>query len=250
MNDIFDEQRNIPFFGSSRDLEELTALVENCLNILREASSIRQMVLETWLIVDYAVRQFLLAGFELKRFCDNDFDLQYKLLPREFSALIELLEYTIKFNNKLPTESETKKVDRDRVGGFTASYEFLKFVRDRYPELLGRINEVQQDYIATQNPDPSRSEGFVSLPGIYPYEERKVTRMRPEWRKVACALDDNWFALARQLNKARNIAAHSFRTEETAQAFGLVGPNVLTLAKDKCLSIITILLGLKEETAR
>jgi len=243
MNDIWDEESNVLFFGSIRDLEKLTALVSHCLSVLRDSTDIRQIVLETWLVVDYSIRRFLLAGFELERFCDEDFDLLYNLLPRGFSTLLNLLSDTVKYSRKVPLEPEPIEVDR--FGGFKASCEFWKFVCGRYPELVERINDIQREYIAEHNPYLTEGETVAFFPGICIDQERKVEKIQLGWREVACALDDDWFKCANQLNKARNVAAHSFRTDEIARPFGLSGPNALTLAKDKCFSIMSTLLGLK-----
>lgn len=242
MYDIWDEERNVLFFGSSRDLRELTTLVSNCLNVLREATCIRQMVLETWLVVDYAIRKFLLAGFELARFCDEDFDLLDKLLPREFPAL---LKDTVDYNRKLPLKPEP--INIDRFGGFTASFEFWEFIKSRHPEFLKQIEEIQKEYIIEHNPDLTEGETVAFLHDVYPDGERKVAKIRLGWREVACALDKKWFKLAEQLNKARNKAAHSLLEDKIARSFGLTGSNTLALTKEKCFSIMSTLLGLKEK---
>lgn len=45
MDDIFDEQRNVPFYGTVEDLETLTTLISNCTKVLAEATRVREMVL-------------------------------------------------------------------------------------------------------------------------------------------------------------------------------------------------------------
>ena len=78
MEYIWDEDReDVLFYGNVYDLEELRSLLDNCLEVLKTSGSAREMVLETWLALDFAIRQFLLAGFDLSRFCDEEFDLKY-----------------------------------------------------------------------------------------------------------------------------------------------------------------------------
>lgn len=244
MHEVFDEQRNVPFFGSERDLDDLTVLVQNCLRVLREATSLREMVLETWLTVDYAVRMFLLSGFELSRFWDQDFDLQYKLLPRDFGGLIGLLEYVVRFNAALPLDPEPAKADK--VAGFRASEEFWRFVRDRFPELIERIKEVERQYRVATNTELIFGEDHLNLSALLGAPDR-IDRMRPEWQRVARALGSDWFTCAKQLNKARNLATHSHRTEEIAKALGVSGPNAAALTKKNCFQLLQVLLGISDE---
>lgn len=247
MDKIFDEQRNVPFYGTKRDLEVLTTLVSNCLKVLDGAKRVRKMVLETWLTVDYAIRQFLLSGFELSRFCDDGFDLQYKLLPREFSSLLELLKSTVQFNANFPLEPEPSK--SDRAGGFMSSGEFWRFVEDRSPELLERIDELTRQYVLAKNTDmPADVVAAGSF--FFSEPEPQITMMNLEWRRVACALDEEWFRSAEQLNRARNKAAHSFRSEDVSRELGLAGPDIVALTMEKCLQIIRTLLGVREGMAR
>lgn len=247
MDEIFDEQRNVPFYGTERDIETLTTLISNCMKVLDEAKRVREMVLETWLTVDYAIRQFLLYGFELSRFCDEGFDLQYKLLPRDFSSLLGLLEFTVRFNANPPAEPDPP--EPDKAGGFKASFEFWSFVKDHSPELFERIEEVRRQYVHAKNTDMTAS---VIAAGSFFFGQPKsqITRMNLEWRKVACALDEEWFRSAKQLNRARNRAAHSFCPEEVSHELGLAGPEIIALTRDKCFQIIQTLLGVKAGMVR
>jgi hypothetical protein len=240
----FDDERDVPFFGSERDAQQLEALVSNCLSVLREAKRVREMVLETWLTVDYAVRGFLLAGFELARFCDDGFDLRYKLLPREFSGLLNLLEFTIRFNSALPTEPDPLKPDT--TGGFTSSLEYWRFVEEHFPDLRARMEEARRQYIIAKNPELSSTDlhsGAFFIPNSKP----AITRIGRGWLQVAAALDDGWFKLARQLNDARNVAAHSFRQEEIGKRLGLTGPSLLPQTREKCLHLLSTLLAVRIE---
>ncbi|TAM45863.1 MAG: hypothetical protein EPN53_14315 [Acidobacteria bacterium] len=237
MDWIHDEEGNVPFFGTRGELDALSDLVTNCLKVLREASRPREMVLETWLTVDYAVRQFLLSGFELSRFCSQSFDLRYRLLPRQFPNLLRLLRVTVEFNVALPPAPPD-------TAGFRANHEFWRFVNDRAPELPQRIKEVELEYVRSKSPDMSASP-TVKAPPDLSTNEPMVARLKPEWVEVAKALDQRWFALAEQLNRARNVAVHSFRSEDIGREFGLAGPRVVTLTREKCLEILQTLLAIK-----
>jgi len=244
---IFDEQRIIPFYGTESELEALEALVSNCLAVLRCATSTREMVLETWLTVDYAIRQLLLSGFEVSRFCAEDFDLQYMLLPQGFERLLKLLESTIRFNASIPLADEAARPDK--YGGFRASMEFWRFVKEHSPELVEQIEQVRRQYVRAKNPDIPGD--FIYAGSFFIHESKpENTRMSLDWREVASGLNEAWFKDARQLNKARNFAAHLFRPEKISSAFGLEGPNNVVQTRDKCFDILRTLLGVKEEAIR
>jgi len=235
----FDEKRNVPFFGSQSDLEEMKRLVTNCLAVLDEGNSVRQMVLETWLTVDYSVRQFLLSGLDLQRFIADDLDLRYDLLPG-FRPCLRLLKQVVRHCQNLPPEQPKS----DRAGGFKASYEFWRFIAEAHPELQAAIQEAQREFVIKQNPNLAE---HVAGDGGYFFTALRnpVARMNDEWIAVAAGLDTEWFNLAEQLNTARDKAAHSFRPEDVAGKLGLFGPNIVPLTREKCLSLLGTLLGIE-----
>lgn len=250
MNYIWDESREPLFFGTERDLNALTSLADNCLKILKESTNPREMVLETWLLLDFTLRQFLLSGFELARFCDDDFDLRYIIFPLSFSALLDIFEKTIKYNSKFPLEPEPHL--QDKMGGFRASYEFYSYVKKNHKDVYEKIQEITKEYQLKMNPELrdhiSRGGEIAFLPQYITHEtKRSLEKMNLGWRKVASKFDESWFKLAKQLNKARNIAAHSFDVNKIGQPFGLTGDNISDLIRDKCRSILNILLAVRTD---
>jgi hypothetical protein len=237
VNWTFDEKRIAPFFGSQNDLEEIERLVNNCLTVLDEGASVRQMVLETWLTVDYSVRQLLLSGFEVRRFSGGDLELEYDLLPGGYEERLPLLEKVVGRNRSLPPEPP----GTDRTGGFKASWEYWRFIRESCPDLIAQMEAAQREFAAQQNPGLA---AHIREGGGYCVAEapEDVGRMNPGWVEVADDLDEDWFASARLLNKARNKAAHSIRPEAIADKFGLHGPNIVLLTKEKCLLLLQTLM--------
>lgn len=239
---IWDEGKaeHIPFWGNKRQLDELTELTTRCLKTLKETSSAREMVLETWLTIDFALRQFLISGFELYRFCDDNFDLRYILLPSSFRGLIDLFNETRNFCSKYPIESDS--TPKDKQGGFRSSYDFLKYVRDEHADLWGKIDEVTWEYRMKVNPELREqirnSAVFFSIP-----PENEVTILKPGWRKVAEILDDKWIDKAVRLNKARNAAAHRPDLEVIGKRLGLQGNNITELIRNECLGLLKTLLS-------
>lgn len=251
MDYIWDEDRDdVLFFGNVYDLEELHSLLDHCLEVLKKSGSVREMVLETWLALDFAIRQFLLAGFELSKFCDEDFDLKYKLLPNNFRDLLRLFQNTVKYNSKFSLEPDP--VRSDDIGGFRSSYSFLKYVKEKHSELFDNIIEVEKEYVLYKHPELKASNYHREMAAFFSIEsieiskpKRPLEKMDLSWRKTASKFDESWFAMAEQLNNARNVAAHSINIEKIGIRFGLHGPNIQEDIRSKCVSILSILLAVK-----
>jgi len=238
----FDETRKeqIPFWGNKQQLNEFIELTQRCLKTLETTPSAREMVLETWLTVDFALRQFLISGFELYRFCDEGFDLRYTLLPNSFENLIRLFEETKKICSKYPVESAP--THKDKEGGFRSSYEFLKYVRDEHPDLWEKMSQVTKEYRIKMNPGLSEhikdSNVFFVIPA-----ENEITRINSGWIKVAEKLDDDWFKKASRLNKARNTAAHQPDIDKIGKNFGFTGNNTTELIRAECQKLLEAILN-------
>lgn len=246
---IWDEERaeEIPFFGNAQQLDELTKLTNYCIERLRESKSAREIVLETWLTVDFAMRQFLISGFELFRFCDEEFDLRYMILPNSFREMLKLFKDTKEYYKKYPIEPEKDFVDK--VGGFRSSYQFWKYIRESHPEFYEKLDEITDEYRCKMNPD--LRENILSHTIIFGDSlvrpEGPPEKLSSGWRKVADRLDDKWIELAENLNKARNAAAHSPNIEKIGSCFGLKGENITELIRERCRTILKTLLGVSIE---
>jgi len=94
-------ESNIAFFGTRDDLSEFKQVAEKCLETIEETNNIRLIVIETWLFVDFSVRQLIMSALDLSKFNHEDYDLRYKLIPKNFSESLELLEKIKNTNEKL-----------------------------------------------------------------------------------------------------------------------------------------------------
>ncbi len=189
---IWDEKRaeEIPFFGNAQQLDELTKLTNYCIERLRESTSTREIVLETWLTVDFAMRQFLISGFELFRFCDDDFDLRYMLLPNSFREILRLFKDTREYCKKYPIETEKDSVDK--VGGFRSSHQFWKYITENHQEFYKKLVEIEDEYQCKMNPE--LRENILSHTIIFGDSlvrpEGPPERLSSGWIEVADRLDD------------------------------------------------------------
>ena len=65
------------FYGSVHELEEYLDIAEKCVSLVKSSESIRLIVLETWLFIDYSIRQLIMGALDLTRYNHEDYDLQY-----------------------------------------------------------------------------------------------------------------------------------------------------------------------------
>lgn len=244
--DLFEQdlfESNPPFWGNIGQLERLLNLVRNCIDRITESSNPREMVLETWLTLDYSIRVFLLNGFEIDRFCDDEFDLLYGLLPRGFEDLLRLLKDTIDFQSTL---DRTPKPEDNRVTWHPI--QFWVYVDKKHRAIWDQLGDIEMEYYKTEHPElyeleTKRREGAF----VFQVPKREVQRIPQGWMDVASSLDREWFRLARSLNRARNKAAHSYDVKEVGKAFGITGENLANLVRKRCLRLLNVLLKVNIE---
>ena len=230
-----------PFYGSVLDLEDYKRIAKECIIAIEGSTNIRQVVLETWLLVDYAIRELLSNLWELKQFNseDEDFDLRYELLPG-FKYCIRLLEKVLSIQRSLEEDPERHEV-KIPVG-------FIFFFKKNYPTEFERFLHIEQDYYQKYHPQLAKPG-----PNVFVFTKANTSvkaSSRPRycvnksWVKVCSNLDDTWFRLAHKLNKARNVAAHSYDANKILSAFGYAGINAADKTKRECIEMLTKLLGI------
>jgi hypothetical protein len=245
LEDIWDESASVPFWGRIGQLQKLSDLVGRCVETVTESESSREMVLETWLVLDYAVRDLVVSGYELAKFCQEDFDLRYVLLPKSFEALLQLLEQTISYQSSLSQEPNLSDdySAHDYPPYIRSSYGFLKYLAENYGDISDRLGEIEAEYFAKRHPElvEQKEQGYQFY--FMPREEG-FERLPSGWLEVVSDLGDNWFGLARRLNSARNMAAHSYDPSSIAKAFGIAGPQTVDVVRAECLELLNKLLGI------
>ena len=240
LEDIWDESASVPFWGTEGQLRQLSDLVERCVETVTESASPREMVLESWLVVDYAIRDLLVSGYGLTQFCQEDFDVRYELLPRSFEGLLKLLEGTISYQSRLGQEP----TPRDDYPPYTrGNLGFLRYLAQNHAEIRVRLKEIEAEYFAELHPELA-DQIQQGVQFYFTPTARETRRLPSGWVEVAGSLGDDWFRVARRLNKARNKAAHSYDAAAIARAFGETGPQAVELARAECLKLLKKLLGI------
>lgn len=226
------------FYGSAPMLEDLARLASDSIEAIRNSDNPRLVVLESWLLLDYALREFLMAGLSLHRYSTTAFDLRYELLPRGFTACVELVEGLRKAYNPRPPDPGT--------GGVSSSAHFWLFLSREHPQFFARLGELEEEYFQEHHAGQSRESHLLARAMRPPTGHDEYCELPEAWVRVAEKLDSDWFAGARRLNNARNLAAHSHDRDAILRAFGLTGPNALDQLKKQCKQLILNLVGVEK----
>lgn len=206
------------------------------LRVIEESTDVRLVVLETWLLLDYGLRLFLLGGLSLHQVNHPKYDLKQNLLPWSFEPLLRLIERIRDVNQALPV------APRDRV---EFPIDFLLWLRKKHRDFIDRFSELETQFLRTH--DPEALPPLEREPPDYmtvewpPPDTRRVDGL---WLDRATRIDDSWASRARQLNKARNLAAHSHDRAAIAAALGFSGSNSTALTREHCITLVRELLGI------
>jgi hypothetical protein len=237
---------NAPFYGSVLDMEDYAKIAEECISAIEKSTSIRQVVLETWLLVDFAIRELLSNLWGLKQFNseDEDFDLRYELLP-SFERCTRLLERVLSIQRSLEEDPDIHRV--------RMPVRFIYFYKKSYPDEFERFLQIEQGYYREYYPQlatSERSASSLTTTSITVTPPRRRYCVNKAWVEALHDLDKAWFRLARRLNKARNVAAHSYDANKILSAFGYAGPNAAEQPKRECKEMLGKLLGIVQKPAR
>jgi len=247
LEDIWDDNHLPPFFGNLKQLRELGEVFGKCIDNCNASSSIREIVLETWITVDFAIRQLLLSGFDLTRFSDQKLDIGYLILPNSFKELVGILKKTGKYCCK-EHKSESTKEKIDKSSGLRASYGFWKFIKENDRELFQRIWEVSDEYNWKMHPELSENESVYHTQGpqsVFNGKNQAFEEFNDQWKEVICKFDDNWFKMVDRLNAARNAAAHNYDASQIGERLGKKAPNLVNKVRLECFSLLESLFNVR-----
>ncbi|MCK4600451.1 hypothetical protein KAU37_11660 [Candidatus Bipolaricaulota bacterium] len=232
------------FYGTIETLEQLEQVAQLAVDTIRQSDSARLVVIEAWILLDYAVREFLLSGLGVKKLSTKDFDLRYKLLPGSFRICLDILKGLTKAQSALPPRP---KVVNHRV---RTSWSFLVFLEKEHPIDSERFRALEQEYYSKYHPELVDTSAAIVHPDVKylllgkpPPERSHINR---EWLKIAERLDDAWYSGANQLNDARNVAAHNYDQDQILGSMGCAGPDAMRHLKDRCANLIQTLVGVKK----
>lgn len=227
------------FYGSTFKLEELVKLAEKCIREVEGSNNVRLIVLETWLFIDFCIRELLMSGLGLNRVNIDACDLRYRILPISFPRCIELIEKLKKTHSGLPQDPHEK--------GIKLPLHFLSFIKKHYPDFFDQLLDIEEEYytkhvpeLATKKYNPLEVE-IIPAPVQY-------SRIPKGWIKAVGRIDKEWIKSANRLNNARNYAAHSYDSKKILQRMNCSGMSPLEDLKDECVNLLRNLIGVAMAT--
>lgn len=234
-----DDLDNLMFIGSASKLKEFLKAADNCIETVKQSGNIRLIVLETWLFLDFGVRELLVGALDSAGINHEDYDLRYYALPRNFRACTDLLVKIKQTNEKLPPDP--------RNNAITLPIRFLFFLKREHPQLFGQLMEAEQQYYQRYYPKLVTSKETANIYtmsiSVSP-NQQEYRHISENWLKATSRIDDDWRKKAVRLDDARNYAAHSYDTKKISERMGYAGENVEQRIRNECLSLIEHLLGI------
>jgi hypothetical protein len=219
------------FFGNVHDLEEFHSLQRVYFDQINGSASMRLVVFETWLLIDYCIRGLLMAGLQIRD--HEELDLRYNLLPRGFRECVSLLRKLYAVNKALPEEPR-------HISGPARIW---LFIREFDPDLLERLQIAEDAYRkASKLPMDDKSVARVLVQSV------QYRTVPDAWLDVAVRVDESWDKRAGKLNAARNLAAHCHDEKRIAHKLGFNGPDALERVRVECLSLAEQLVGVSNGT--
>lgn len=226
------------FYGSTRKLEELIILASKHIEEIEQTDNVRLIVLETWLFVDYCIRELLMSGMELSRFNIESYDLRFKLLPKSFMECINIIVRLKEVHSDLPRDPDDKAIKLPAV--------FLFFIKKNYPEFFNNFLEIEQEYYRQHATELVKKDPEKIIPPLQEDNSEQVeySRISLGWLKAVSRIDDVWVKSAKKLNEARNYAAHSYDSEQILKRMGYSGNKAIDQVKNECKGLLNKLIGI------
>jgi hypothetical protein len=229
------------FYGSTNKLKELLDLAVRCLEEIEASDNVRIIVLETWLFIDFCIRELLISGLNLNRLNIEAFDLRFHLLPKNFRERIELITRLKEAHAGLPRDPQEKAV---RI-----SIHFLFFLKGQHADCFGQLLDIEEEYYRKYAPELSKKdplEEALTLTTIAAIDDEPIqcSRISQGWLEAVGRIDEAWVKKVKRLNKARNLAAHSYDSASILQCTGYSGAEAVTHLKEECSALLRDLIGI------
>jgi hypothetical protein len=229
-------------FMSGHNPEEWESFIVKSIESILNTQSSRTLILDSWLVLDYTIRQIIIWGVGANSLSHEEFDLRYELLPLSFKSCLTFLNNLKKYQHNLPINPDEECLK--------LPIKFWKFLKtDIDSEKYKIILDVIDSYNEKMNPTYLNSkEHMESISVTSTLVKKMPDRFRTvdsHWINVTSNIDDQWIKKVKQINNARNSAAHSYDEEKIFSCFGINGQNKLEVLRQECLNSISILLKIK-----
>lgn len=230
---------NNPLYTTLESFEIYKKLVKETKDVIKNTDNPRIIIIQTWIIIDFCIRDILISGLHLSDFIFEDLDLRYSLLPQRFDNCIKLIKDIRKTQKKLKERSP------DPYLGWSVTFRY--FIKEQDPHFYSKLLEYEQNYYKKYHPEcvskPNRI--FIPNPGYDIVTNKRINYRSVDkgWLKSVEKITDDWIKKATKINKVRNYAAHGYNYELVYKELGLKGNKKLLLLKSFCKNMLNELLG-------
>lgn len=230
---IFSITDNIPI--SANEIPDFNDMLFHCFTNIKNTTEIRVIILETWMVLEYYIRSGLSYAFNLSQYQTDDLDPKYELLPNSFSVCLDKLKLLIDTQRKLPPAPPEKD-------DIKAPFGLLHYMKIEYPDFYEKLGSIIEEYNKIKHPEcfPEIDYSLIAVTSSYygPFQKRKIV-------SVFENITDSWYRKALKLNKARNIAAHSYNSEKIYTSLGINGSNKFENTRKYCPNFLNELCSYK-----
>jgi len=234
------------FYGSPLKLRELVKHAKKCIREVEGSKNIRLIVLETWLFIDFCIRELLMSGLDLNKVNIETCDLRYLILPNSFRRCVELIEKLKKTHSGLPQDPDES--------GIELPIHFMFFIKNHYPNFLKQLLDIEKEYYSKHVPELFKKYFPLIVETISTRVEVETipapvqySRIPKRWIKAVERIDQDWIKSANKLNNARNQAAHSYDSKKILRCMGYSGTSAVKYLKDECVKLLSNLIGVVME---
>ena len=230
----YEFSKETPGIFQFKQVEQIETFIETKINEISSNNNSRTIVLETWLIVDWFLRQLIISGIKCLELQNDNYNPHYELLPNSFRECLEILKELKSSQEKL--EPSPPKL----FSGIKGNFGIWKFIKKESIETYNKLNELENKYLRKFH--KIESENFVILENTN--DTNKYRFVSNEWLDSVVKIDEEWFKKVTILNKARNYAAHDYNENKIYDNFGINGLKKQELLREKCIELLSIIIGL------
>lgn len=220
---VWKDMSKSPFLLNLFDTIDLSEKITTSQQVIDLSNNPRLVVLETWIIIDYAIRHLLSNGLQLNRFESNDLSF----LPLNTKDCILMLEKLIK-------DQLNKKENPSQYRVMIPSGFLELFIHDK--EFLNKFLKYEEEYYKKNHPE-------IKITDYIPLDDPNLRAVSNSWINIAKKLDSQWFDKVNKINKVRNQAAHTFDENKIYSELGINGKNKLLKLKKFCHDTLFTTIG-------
>jgi len=219
------DSTSLPMPMNLEEFYDFTNRINTATDVIRSTDNPRLIVLETWLIIDFIIRQLLYKGLELERFLNKDLSF----LPTSTDACIDRLQKFIKDQQSKPKPPMQLAM--------TMQEDFFSKIR-KQEDFFKKLCLLEEEYYKEKYPEYNGTY-------VISNDDNNFRQVSDMWINTVNHFDDKWFKKIRRINTVRNKAAHSDDVQDIFDELGIRGKNKTVNLRKICFDILNQVLNIQ-----